>query len=64
MNIKTEQELEFEANAATAFLAGGVAQLMADGVEPASLVSALAGALGGISGMVCVRCLDKRKAAA
>ena len=43
---KTETEMEVEANAVTAFLAGGVAQLMTDGVEPASLVSALAGALG------------------
>ena len=46
MNMKTETELEIEANAATAFLAGGVSQLMTDGVEPASLVSALAAALG------------------
>lgn len=46
MSIKTEREMEVEANAATAFLAGGVSQLMTDGVEPASLVSALAAALG------------------
>lgn len=46
MSIKTEQELEVEANAATVFLSGGVRQLMDDGVEPASLVSALAAALG------------------
>lgn len=44
--IKTSAELDSEANAATAMLSGVVRQLMDDGVEPASLVSALAAALG------------------
>lgn len=46
MDLKTEQELETEAHAATMFLSAGVRQLMDDGVESASLVSALASALG------------------
>lgn len=46
MNMKTEQQLESEANAATAFLSAGVRRMMDDGVESASLVSALASALG------------------
>ena len=46
MDMKTESELESEANAATAMLSGCVRRLMDDGVEPASLVSALAAALG------------------
>ena len=44
--MKTAAELDDEANAATAMLSGAVRQLMDDGVEPASLVSALAAALG------------------
>ncbi len=44
--MKTHQELEDEANAATKLLSGCVRQLMDDGVEPASLVSALTSALG------------------
>ena len=44
--MKTADQLESEANAATKFLSAGVAQLMRDGVEPASLVSALTAALG------------------
>jgi replicative DNA helicase len=43
--MKTEQQLESEANTATKFLCAGVAQLMHDGVEPASLVVALTAAL-------------------
>ena len=49
MNVdmrKTSDELDEEANAATAMLSGVVRQLMDDGVEEASLVSALAAALG------------------
>jgi hypothetical protein len=46
MGRKTELELEVEANATTAFLSAGVKELMDGGVEPASLVSALAAALG------------------
>ena len=44
--MKTEAELEAEANAATQFLSGAVPQLMDDGVEPASLAEALAAACG------------------
>lgn len=46
MDMKTSKELDDEANAATSCLSGLVRQLMDDGVEPASLVSALAAALG------------------
>lgn len=46
MDMKTSNELDAEANAATALLSGAVRQLMDDGVEPASLVSALTAALG------------------
>lgn len=45
-DMKTSDELDDEANAATACLSGLVRRLMDDGVEPASLVSALAAALG------------------
>ena len=46
MELKTEDQLDKEANAATAYLSAGVSQLLVDGVEPASLVAALASALG------------------
>lgn len=46
MDMKTSDELEAEANAATACLSGMVRQLMDDGVEPAALSEALAAACG------------------
>lgn len=44
--MKTGEQLELEANAATKALSGMVAQMVNDGVEHASLVEALACALG------------------
>ena len=44
--MKTGEQLELEANAATKALSGLMAQMMNDGVEQASLVEALACALG------------------
>ena len=44
--MKTAEQLASEANTATKFLSASVAQLMRDGVDPASLVAALTAALG------------------
>lgn len=44
--MKTEKQMEEQANAATAVLGGAVRRLMDDGVEPAALAEALAAALG------------------
>jgi hypothetical protein len=46
MDMKTTNELEIEANAATAYFSGAVMRLMDDGVEPAALAEALAAACG------------------
>ena len=46
MNMKTSNELDNEANSATAYFGGAVLRLLDDGVEPAALAEALAAACG------------------